>query len=92
MAKAANSDLFDKEIRPGTTAVPIESDQEAYKVLLQANPNNEGEIRVGNRRSQSIRLTAGNSVTIGVLKNLNEVYVRAENNTDLLAILGRIYS
>lgn len=77
--------IKDIEIYPGATARALPN-VKAYKVLLQANENNSHSVRIGTRSSQSVRLAAGQGYTITDILNLNQIYVRAENSTDKLAI------
>jgi len=77
--------IRDLEIYPGATARALPN-VKAYKALLQANEDNAHGIRVGTRSSQSVRLAAGQGYTITDILNLNQIYVRAENSTDKLAI------
>ena len=77
--------MIDLEIYPGTTARALPSHR-TYKVILQANPNNSGTIRVGGAGSQSVRLQAGWDYTYEDVKNSSEIYVRAENTTDKVAV------
>lgn len=48
-------------------------------VVIQADPDNTGDVFVGDVNGQFVQLTPGQSVGLAV-KNLNEVYVKGSAN------------
>ena len=68
--------LYDGSLTVATAAAVLAPSQTCSEVLVQADPGNTKDIRVGNATSQSIVLQAGQSESLQV-NNVNLIYVAA---------------
>lgn len=68
----------------GDVAVPLTDDYSitCYQVLVQSEPSNTANIRVGTATSQSVLLRPGEVETLPFCGRLSEIYVRAPGATN----------
>lgn len=59
------------------TAVPLSTSTKCSSVTIKANPENTGDIHVGNSLSQNFRLAASEFVSLDV-SNLSDVYLDSD--------------
>lgn len=73
------------KLRSGTKTTstdggPLDPDTPCFRVILQADPDNQNDVFVGGRDGCHYELNAGDSVTL-LINNLNKVYVQADSGT-----------
>lgn len=79
-------------VNPTPVAIPIpaplDSSHAIRELLLDAHPDNDDLIYIGNETAQEFHLAAGESMGIPI-GNPGEVWVRSESGTQRLGYLGR---
>jgi ABC-type molybdate transport system substrate-binding protein len=70
------------------TAGAIATSQSVQEVIVQADPDNNEDIFVGNDTNQTIQLLAGQSMTIPV-DDISKIYAKTNQNTATLNYVGR---
>ena len=73
--RLTNSALYDGTQNVGTTAVPLDARLVITEVLIQADPDNQGIVYVGNAASQSMQLNP-NCTEVITIDETSKVYVR----------------
>lgn len=71
---------------PTTTVRRVQlARQDNRTTLIQADPDNDGQIWVGSEGNQAIQLEAGNSITIAI--EAYQIWIRASDDTQRANIL-----
>ncbi len=84
-------------IAPGTQTLPLAAAVaalpavECHAVILQADIDNNARVIIGGPAIQTITLTAGQSMTISAIDNLNELWAYGSVAGEVLNWIGMQY-
>ncbi len=84
-------------IAPGTQTLPVAAavvampTVECHAVILQPDVDNAGTVTIGGPAIQTITLTAGQSMTISAIDNLNEIWAYGSVAGQILNYIGMQY-